>query len=228
VPWLSAGSSRRAAGTDLPRAALYLNVSATLWILVALGYLVVRLDGETLADVFVRGPETGASSRPWVAWTAGITVAGLGLVAAGHLLRHRLGLPSEGGILSRLRPRTAGEMILVALIVSPTAGVCEEFLYRGFLLSRLVMLIPSLTAAGAGAALLFAAAHIYQGWFGAVRAGLIALLLAAPPVMLGSIVPSMAAHALIDAAGLLLVWPWLDRAWPAPAPEAGNAAEGHR
>ena len=127
--------------------------------------------------------------------------------------------------MTRLRPTRAAETIWVLLVISPTAGLCEEFLYRGFFISRVGAIAGSAASpfmAAAAAAAVFGLAHAYQGWLGAVRAGTIALILAIPVVAVGTVLPSMAAHALIDAAGILWLWPLLERRWPvdagAPAP----------
>jgi len=42
----------------------------------------------------------------------------------------------------------------------------------------------------------------------------IGLILCAAPLMTGSIVPAMAAHALVDVVGVLLLWPWLEEMDP--------------
>jgi len=47
-----------------------------------------------------------------------------------------------------------------------------------------------------------------------MRAGLIGLILAWPVVALGTLFPSMAAHALIDILAFLRVWPLMDRLAP--------------
>jgi membrane protease YdiL (CAAX protease family) len=110
-----------------------------------------------------------------------------------------------------MRPRSALDVALVVLVLSPSAGICEEFLYRGLVLD----LVRDAAGGLAGvvvSSLLFAGAHVYQGWAGGLRAGLIGLMLAISAGATGSILPAMAAHALVDALGLAVIWPWLEKA----------------
>ena len=211
VPLMSARSLRSGAGMDLPRTSLYGSICASLWVLAALGFLVVKIDRQTLADVFVTWtPFEGSASR-FPAWTISLAVAGLLIFALSHLLRRRMGLPDEEAALQRLRPRSPAETAWILLIVSPTAGICEEFLYRGFLMSRIAMIAGSSGFAAVLAAAVFGLAHAYQGRLGAARAAAISLVLALPVVATGSLLPAMAAHALIDATGIVWLWPLLDR-----------------
>jgi membrane protease YdiL (CAAX protease family) len=86
------------------------------------------------------------------------------------------------------------------LIVSVTAGVCEELLYRGYLPW---LLLPWLGATGGmiAAVIIFGIGHAYQGLRGAVKATLAGAVLAGLVVMTRSLIPAMILHALIDAAG---------------------------
>jgi membrane protease YdiL (CAAX protease family) len=83
--------------------------------------------------------------------------------------------------------------------LSITAGVCEEFVYRGILMG---LLMASL---GAWPAILissvvFGLAHAYQGPAGMLKTGLVGLVLAVLVVLTGSLFASMIAHAAIDLA----------------------------
>jgi CAAX protease family protein len=53
----------------------------------------------------------------------------------------------------------------------------------------------------------FGLAHLYQGASGIIRAALLGALLCVPVVRLGTILPSMAAHFLIDAVALTWLGP---------------------
>ena len=215
VPHMSARSLRSGAGMDLPRRSLYGSISVSLWVLAALGFLVVKLDGQTLADVFVTAIPFHGSTSLFLVWTLPLAAAGLLLFALSHLLRRWMSMLREEAALQRLRPTGPAEIAWILLIVSPTAGICEEFLYRGFLLSRIAMIVGSQAIAAVLAAAVFGLAHSYQGRLGAARAGAISLGLAIPVVATGSLLPAMAAHAIIDAAGIVWLWPLLDRKWGA-------------
>lgn len=214
VPWLSRLSPRRAEAAHLSRAQLYASASLSLWVLAAIGYLVVRLDGQTLGDVYLGPLPRGVTAATLATWILVLAAAGLVIFSATHVARRGFGLGAEERSLQRMRPTNTVEGLWILLMVAPTAGVCEEFLYRGFLLSRVAALTGSMEAAALLAALLFGGAHLYQGWMGAARAAVIALLLAGPVLVSGCLVPAMAAHFLIDAIGILWLWPLLERVRP--------------
>jgi membrane protease YdiL (CAAX protease family) len=90
--------------------------------------------------------------------------------------------------------------------VAVSAGVCEEVLYRGFLLRYLTAHAPALGGTGAVlvAALMFAVAHTYQGVTGVVATGLMALGFTALFVASGSLWLPMLMHVLVDLRVLLL------------------------
>jgi membrane protease YdiL (CAAX protease family) len=89
--------------------------------------------------------------------------------------------------------------------VALSAGVCEEVLYRGFLLRYLTTLLPALGGTGVVlvAAAVFALAHTYQGPLGVVVTTFLALGFTALFVASGSLWMPMAVHALIDLRVLL-------------------------
>jgi membrane protease YdiL (CAAX protease family) len=102
-------------------------------------------------------------------------------------------------------PRTAGERRLFT-VVGVTAGVCEEWLYRGFFLAVVA-------AAGGGlptwvlvlaAAVAFGLAHAYQGRAGIVGTGLLGGGMAAMYLQTGSLLLPVVLHALIDLRFLLV------------------------
>jgi hypothetical protein len=89
--------------------------------------------------------------------------------------------------------------------VSLTAGFSEEFLYRGYFVWAFA---PWLGWWGAAALSLpfFAVAHLYQGWNGVLRTGLIGALLTLVVAILGSLWPAIALHALIDLGSGMIAW----------------------
>lgn len=93
-------------------------------------------------------------------------------------------------------PRTRAQWrAFVPLAV--TAGICEEILFRGFVLAVLAGVLP-LPLALAGQAVLFGAAHAYQGTAGAVRAGLTGAVLGGVVWLTGSLVAAIVLHAALD------------------------------
>jgi membrane protease YdiL (CAAX protease family) len=104
-----------------------------------------------------------------------------------------------------LLPRTARERRLFTL-VGLTAGVCEEWLYRGFLLavgSALTGGLPDWALVG-GAAVAFGLAHAYQGLVGIVTTGVLGGVMAALYLGTGSLLLPVVLHAVIDLRFLLV------------------------
>ncbi|SFD84552.1 CPBP family intramembrane glutamic endopeptidase [Blastococcus tunisiensis] len=104
-----------------------------------------------------------------------------------------------------LLPRTAGERRLFTL-VGITAGVCEEWLYRGFFLAVVAALsggLPTGVLVGVAAAA-FGLAHAYQGPAGIVTTGVLGGIMAAIYLDTGSLLLPVLLHALIDLRFLLV------------------------
>jgi uncharacterized protein len=162
-----------------------------------------------------------ASVVAWRALARGLTPAELGLArmgAAKTLLPTVLGAAVLGGLhwlnirragkegaapellralATRILPHSSLEM-LPYFALALTAGVCEEFLYRGFGMAALLhvglpaWLVVLLTS------LLFGLAHIYQGRGGALGTSFLGIVFGGFRLSLGSIVPLAVWHATID------------------------------
>jgi len=104
-----------------------------------------------------------------------------------------------------LLPRTPGERRLFT-VVGITAGVCEEWLYRGFFLAVVSAVaggppIWVLVAVAAGA---FGLAHAYQGGVGILTTGVLGGIMAALYLQTGSLLLPVLLHAAIDLRFLLV------------------------
>jgi uncharacterized protein len=88
-------------------------------------------------------------------------------------------------------------------VVSITAGICEEIIYRGFVMWVAASYV-GLPAAVALQAVIFGMGHVYQGndlrsiLHALLRTGLAGLLLAVIAIATGSLIPGMILHALMD------------------------------
>ncbi|SEM03365.1 CAAX protease self-immunity [Blastococcus sp. DSM 46786] len=104
-----------------------------------------------------------------------------------------------------LLPRTGGERRLFTL-VGVTAGVCEEWLYRGFFLAVVAAMAggPPAWALVVVAAVAFGLAHAYQGRAGIVLTGVLGGVMALIYVDTGSLLLPVLLHALIDLRFLLV------------------------
>ena len=97
----------------------------------------------------------------------------------------------------RILPQSTKELIPF-LALALTAGICEEFLYRGFAMAAFGRAGFPIWASVVVSSILFGAAHVYQGRGGAIGTGLLGLLFGAFRSILGSLVPVAAWHAAVD------------------------------
>jgi CAAX protease family protein len=149
-------------------------------------------------------PVAGLGFLKWTSLLVLASVAGLGLIL---LFEQRGWWPKESKMVYLLMPKNGRERLWSLFGLAPTAGFCEEFLYRGFLLAEATAWFHSAVWGVVVSSAAFGLAHSYQGLNGMVRAGLLGALLAWPVVRLGSLYPSMTAHFLIDAVALLWLGP---------------------
>jgi uncharacterized protein len=182
----------------LPRLVLYRSAVISQWMLAAAYVAIVWL--TSMEPAFFRTLPASAFIR-WTLLLAGVALAGLFALL---LLEGRGWWPSESDLVYLLLPSNRMEKLWAVLFVAPTAALCEEFLYRGYLMTQLTQWLHSVPWAWGVSSAAFGLAHSYQRANGMVRAALLGALLAYPVVRLGSIYPSMAAHFLIDA--LALAW----------------------
>lgn len=207
VPALSYSTGRNPEIRTLPRLNLYVSAALSQWILAVAGLGIVYLiERKVFATGFAALPAVDI-----VGWGVGIAAAALLALGLVIVCERQGWLPRESELVYLLIPETPRERLWAAFIISPTAAFCEEFLYRGYLLTQMHDWLHSLAWAWAVSSLAFGFAHFYQGWSGMTRAALLGALLGYPVVHWGSLYPAMLAHWLIDTVALL----WLAR-WLAP------------
>lgn len=98
---------------------------------------------------------------------------------------------------SYLLPVTARERWLFAL-VAVSAGICEELVFRGWLLNALHSIHAESWTLVALAAAIFGAAHFYQGVAGVIMTLVLGLIFCGLYVALGSLLVPIVLHAIID------------------------------
>ena len=206
VPILSYHTARDPRVRQAPRLALYFSAVLSQWLLAVAGIVVVLLTPMTFSGLGFRTVAFSAFAR-WSALVVVISLAAMGVT----IIFEKLGWwPEESDLVRLLIPETAREKLWAVFTLAPTAGFCEEFLYRGFLLVLFNQWFHSMTVAWLVSSLVFGFAHLYQGVSGALRAALLGALLAYPVIHLGSLYPSMAAHFVIDAVALGWLAPRFD------------------
>jgi membrane protease YdiL (CAAX protease family) len=197
---------QNASEEDLPRVKLsaYRQAIVLQWLFVA-ALAVLWLAGHRSWSVLGLVPRlTGG---------LGGVLVGLAITVA---VMVRLGAlaPGDEAALERLRVRTRHlERMLPTtprerswfFALSGTAGVCEEVLYRGFMIWYLVTLAwafapdLALLAAAVGSSLLFGAGHAYQGVRGALLTTVVGGFLAVVYLFITrSLFAGMLIHALMD------------------------------
>jgi membrane protease YdiL (CAAX protease family) len=204
VSWMSASTGPAAAPeggttslTFLPRPTIYASVLASEWILFGLAYWGIRLRRVPLRSIL---------GYRWSGW------GGLGrclLLAAGCWLATFAGL-LQG--LDALGFHQAAEFERVAdlilpqgplelaiwTVVSVTAGFVEEFVFRGYLQQQFGAWCRTPYAGILLSALVFGAAHLYQGVASAAMIVIVGLCFSLTAHVTRSLVPGMLAHGFED------------------------------
>jgi uncharacterized protein len=177
----------------------------------------VSLYASTIAFQWVAAGIVG-----WRAWARGFTTAQLGLVVysgskvavagvlgAGILgalhwlnLRRMGRLPTKTrgmlqALAERILPQSPVE-ILPFLALAVTAGLCEEFLYRGFALAAFDRAGLPVWSAVLLSSALFGLAHLYQGRGGLAGTMILGTLFAAARIRYDSLIPVMFWHVAVD------------------------------
>ena len=121
-------------------------------------------------------------------------------------VRVKMGSPH----VEKITPHTRSELgWWIALSLS--AGFCEEFIFRGYLIWAFQPLL-GLWGAAALSVVVFALAHAYQGAKGILTTGIAGSVLTLVVLISGSLLPAITLHALVDISQGLLAWLVLRRA----------------
>jgi membrane protease YdiL (CAAX protease family) len=127
------------------------------------------------------------------------------------------------GNLTLVVPHTRAELRRFGWL-SVTAGICEEILYRGLLMTALAAVI-GLWPAVVVSSLVFGLGHAYQGLAGILRTSAIGLVLAMVVVLTGSLPFAMVIHAVIDLVQGRLLWTAVNT--PRSRSQVASAPEPH-
>lgn len=164
---------------------------------VALGVLAVS-PGAALSDLGLRLPDD-------LSRTFGIIAgAAIGMTAMALIVR-RYGPAVQQDAVTSMHPRTAAERGWAAAM-SVTAGICEEIVYRGFLIALGVGVLGlDVKPAALLALALFVLGHLYQGRQGMLLVGLTGGGLTYLYLSTGSLVLPIVVHAVIDIMALVVI-----------------------
>lgn len=206
VPWRGAAKMKKLLSkpqlTGRERLLLYGSTIFFQWLLVAI--VAARCVARSVGPEEL-GLAVGSVSR---VVSSGILVTGILCFNQVFGLRKLTSLPPERrgpffAITERIMPRNRRELLVYAALAC-TAGISEEFLYRGFVFISFVRMAVNYGPPNAMAAILssgwFAVAHLYQGRRGLITTFVVGLVFASLRLWTGSLIPAIAAHIGIDLA----------------------------
>jgi membrane protease YdiL (CAAX protease family) len=189
-----------APSTPASHVSQYLGMMAFLWGLFWFARVGLRKHGTTVRELLGgrwRSPlDVGVS----LAWAIGFLV-----IARGVLSLATTGLAHVGQSVATesahtmvfLGPHGFVECALWVLL-SVSAGFCEEFVFRGYLQRQFAALTRNRAAGLLISALIFGAGHFYQGWRSATVITLYGVLFGLLAHVTRTLRPGMLAHAIED------------------------------
>jgi membrane protease YdiL (CAAX protease family) len=98
---------------------------------------------------------------------------------------------------ARLFPRSPAQAFFYILLAL-TAGCCEEFIFRGFVIAALFRAGFSAWIVVLLSSAMFGVAHLYQGKGGSVGTGILGTLFAITKIAYHSLLPVAVWHAVLD------------------------------
>lgn len=211
---------RSEADPGLARVWLWSRWMIMLWTLVAAGVALWLCEARAWAALRLVMPH---GWRLWgaIALAATLTISyarTVATIARSKTKRIKLGDPH----VEKLAPHTQSELTWW-VAVSLSAGACEEFVFRGYLIWAFQPLL-GLWGAALFSIVAFAAAHAYQGAKGILATGAVGGLLTGVVLVFGSLFPAMILHSLVDIGSGLVAWFALRKAGQTGASTSNTAS----
>jgi uncharacterized protein len=174
----------------------YLTGIGVEWLLFLLVWWGLRMKRVALTEVlgFRRGLQAWGEdlAAAGVFWIVSLMVlACIGILAQ---LLH-LGTPQKA--LAAIAPHNTQEMLLW-IALSCSAGIAEEFAFRGYLLRQFAAPAHALWLGVVGSSLIFGIAHAYEGAAGMLAIGVYGALFCGLAILRRTLRPGMIAHAWHD------------------------------
>lgn len=163
------------------------------WVIFSLNYLAVYLEGTGLRGVGLK------RIRPLdFAWGGSFFLAALLILSGLAWVMAQFGLELSGETAFLIPTDPVGRIVWV--LVSFTAGFCEEVAFRGYLMTRIRLLIgaqtwvlPTLISS-----VLFGLCHAYQGLPGMILIGVYGVMFSLLYIRTGTLWPCVIAHFFQD------------------------------
>jgi len=170
---------------------------------IVVAWLLIRLRGETLADIGLRRPKSWARTI-----IAGILIAAV--VFLGIYLSEKAGIHRD---LSRFKALQGNLKLTLETVIYVLigAGFYEEFMFRGFLMQGLAMFFGGSRSAWGAAIVIqgvvFGAAHSYQNPLGMLITGTLGMLVGIVVIVSGrNLWIAIIGHGLLDASHSILFY----------------------
>jgi len=167
-----------------------------LWSLAGACAWITRMNYLTLNDL---GERPGNAYRTLV--ISGILIAIIVLLIGAQKKQTKKASPQQlNNALDRVRrllPKNSTERA-AWIVVSISAGICEEVLYRGWLLSLFAATLGSVWLGLLISSILFGFAHSYQGRRAIFGTGVIGVVFGLLFIFSGSLIPGQVLHAAMD------------------------------
>lgn len=200
VPWRGWARLQRLLAlptiTGRDRILLYLTSIATQWIVTALIAWRAFARGLTFSALGLK-----LNSLPNLLL---VGIFGAGLLGLAHWFNLRRISRSNNPAADRLKslaakifPHTNGEAAIFCGLAI-TAGICEEFLYRGFVFAALSHASVPSWAVLLVSSVMFGLAHAYQGRAGMFGTLILGTIFGSVRIMYDSLVPVIFWHAAVD------------------------------
>lgn len=178
------------------RLALYASTIAFQWVAVGIAGWRAWAHGFTRQELGLTVADPLAA--------AAFSIVGTGLIVALQWLNlRRIGRSTSPvraplqALAQRILPQSPRELALF-FALAVTAGLCEEFLYRGFAMASLRHVDLPAWSVVLISAVLFGLAHLYQGRGGFAGTLILGLLFGFARVSLGTLLPVVAWHIGVD------------------------------
>ena len=183
---------------SISRLSVYLNTGLALWLMFFLVWSAQRVAGRPLREIGFAPPKP---TDPLIA---------LGFLLGANILLNGLawilkfaGLEVPDMAVQALLPATGRERVAWVLL-SISAGICEESCFRGFLLTQGKRFVPWWTPLVIVSSIAFGAGHLYQGVAGGLLIFVYGVLFCALRLWRGSLWPGIWAHIWQDVAAMAL------------------------
>jgi len=192
--WGYIGAARMRGAPNPHRAAMYVMTVAWEWALV--GYIAwgVRRRGSSMGELIGGAWKSASAFFLDIAIAAGFWITALAVLFCAALALHT---PRNAEAIRFMLPQTRAEIVLWVL-TSLTAGICEETIFRGYFQKQFIAWTGNVSTGVLLSAIAFGAGHIYQGARSAAVIAIYGLLFGILAETRKSLRPGMMTHAWHD------------------------------